>query len=118
MKVCVATGGGIVLRKENWGLLQTGIVVWINMDVRDIVDRLQKDVTEVNKRPMLNGVNPEGRLSEILEQRKAMYKLVRCISVLCYDTQDIGSDYFHRLTFMSVSLEEMTKNRSFILLSS
>eukprot|EP01084_Bolivina_argentea_P024968 46470_1 len=74
-KVCIATGGGIVLRKENWGLLRTGIVVWINMDVRDIVERLRKNVTEVNKRPLLKGINPEKRLTEILQQREAMYKL-------------------------------------------
>ncbi len=74
--MCIATGGGIVLRKENWGLLRTGIVVWINMDVRDIVERLRKNVTEVNKRPLLKGINPEKRLTEILQQREAMYKLV------------------------------------------
>ncbi len=66
-----------MLRKENWGLLHTGIVVWINMDVRDIVERLRKDVTEVNKRPLLKGIDPEKRLTEILEQRKTKYKLVR-----------------------------------------
>ncbi len=74
--MCIATGGGIVLRKENWGLLRTGIVVWINMDVRDIVERLRKNVNEVNKRPLLKGINPEKRLTEILQQREAMYKLV------------------------------------------
>ncbi len=58
-------------------MLHTGIVVWINMDIRDIVARLRKDVTEVNKRPLLKGNDPEKRLTEILEQRKTMYKLVR-----------------------------------------
>lgn len=34
VKTCVATGGGIVSEKKNWGKLQTGMVVWLDMEVR------------------------------------------------------------------------------------
>ena len=34
VKTCVATGGGIVTEKKNWGKLQTGMVVWLDMKVR------------------------------------------------------------------------------------
>lgn len=33
VKTCVATGGGIVKLAQNWGKLQTGIVVWLDMEV-------------------------------------------------------------------------------------
>ncbi|CAM9723383.1 unnamed protein product, partial [Hapterophycus canaliculatus] len=33
VKTCVATGGGIVTEKRNWGKMQTGMVVWLDMEV-------------------------------------------------------------------------------------
>ncbi len=54
------------------------------MNIHDIVERLRKNVTEMNKRPLLEGINPEKRLAEILKQREAMYKLVRCMYVHLY----------------------------------
>lgn len=37
VKTCVATGGGIVSEKKNWGKLQTGMVVWLDMEVRTLL---------------------------------------------------------------------------------
>ena len=34
VKTCVATGGGIVTQKKNWGRLHSGMVVWLDMEVR------------------------------------------------------------------------------------
>lgn len=34
VKMCVATGGGIVSENKNWGKMQTGMVVWLDMEVR------------------------------------------------------------------------------------
>ena len=36
MKTCIATGGGIVTEAKNWGRMQTGVVVWLDMEVRDV----------------------------------------------------------------------------------
>lgn len=35
VKMCIATGGGIVTEPKNWGKMQTGMVVWLDMEVRD-----------------------------------------------------------------------------------
>jgi shikimate kinase len=76
VKMCVATGGGIVCRQENWGKLQTGLVVWLDMDVEDIVHRLRADEAEVAKRPLLKGGDDAGaKLAAILEDRRSLYEL-------------------------------------------
>ncbi|NJK36438.1 MAG: shikimate kinase [Oscillatoriales cyanobacterium RM2_1_1] len=45
----VATGGGIILRSLNWSYLQCGLVVWLDVSVEQLDQRLQED----NTRPLL-----------------------------------------------------------------
>ncbi|CAN0478184.1 unnamed protein product [Ectocarpus sp. 8 AP-2014] len=71
--MCVATGGGIVSENKNWGKMQTGMVVWLDMEPKDIFERLSKDPEEVAKRPLLAGDDPQGKLEELLEKRKPQY---------------------------------------------
>ncbi|CAN8073276.1 unnamed protein product [Agarophyton chilense] len=69
---CVATGGGAVLRKENWGKLQTGIVIYLETPVDVLKDRLLSD----NQRPLLKnteGVTLRDRIRDILEERRHLY---------------------------------------------
>ena len=67
-KLVIATGGGIILQRENWSYLHHGIVVWLDVPVEEICVRLAGDTT----RPLLQG-DPAGRLALLLEQRQAMY---------------------------------------------
>lgn len=76
VKMVIATGGGLVKDPKNWGKLQTGLVVNLNMPIGDIVARLQKNADEVNKRPLLQG-HPDDvvqKLTAIHEDRKHMYE--------------------------------------------
>jgi len=68
IKLAVATGGGIVLRRENWSYLHHGIVVWLDVPVEELCIRLASDTT----RPLLQD-DPVGRLRLLLKQRQAMY---------------------------------------------
>ncbi len=65
----VATGGGIILRQMNWSYLQHGIVVWLDVPVGQLYDRLRHDTT----RPLLKDKNPLTKLETILEEREAFY---------------------------------------------
>jgi shikimate kinase len=69
-RLVVATGGGIVMRSLNWSHLHDGIVVWIDVPVEILGDRLK---TESNHRPLLQTENPLQRLMDIYEQRRDRY---------------------------------------------
>lgn len=65
----VATGGGIILRRENWGYLRHGVVVWLDVGVEQLYARVKED----NSRPLLQDPNPMAKLQSILESRQSLY---------------------------------------------
>lgn len=65
----VATGGGMVLRRENWSYLHHGIVVWLDVPLALLQARLQGDGT----RPLLQDPDPWGKLRSLLDQRLHLY---------------------------------------------
>ncbi len=65
----IATGGGIVLRRENWSYLHHGLVVWLDVPVEQLYARLTSDTT----RPLLHDVDRLGKLRSLLEQRQPLY---------------------------------------------
>ena len=68
-KLTIATGGGIVLRRENWGYLHHGLIVWLDVPRELLLQRLAEDST----RPLLQDVDLEGKLRSLLEQRQPLY---------------------------------------------
>jgi len=68
VRCVISTGGGIVCRLENWSKLQTGMVVWLDVDPKVIVERIRG-----SDRPLLQGDDPLGTLERLLEERKDRY---------------------------------------------
>lgn len=68
-KLTIATGGGIVMRRENWGYLRHGLIVWLDAPVEIIYSRLAEDTT----RPLLQDADPQAKLRSLLEQRTPLY---------------------------------------------
>ena len=66
----VATGGGVVIRSENWGILHQGIVIWINPSTECLVARLQ---SETNQRPLLSKNNLLLTLEDLIIKREPLY---------------------------------------------
>ncbi|QUY43828.1 shikimate kinase [Acaryochloris marina] len=69
-KLVVATGGGIVLEKQNWSFLQHGLVIWLDVEAEQLWQRLQAD----QSRPLLQKPNPQQVLDELLTQRRPLYR--------------------------------------------
>jgi shikimate kinase len=67
--LAIATGGGMVLRRQNWGYLYHGITVWLNVPVEALYQRLQTD----NTRPLLQTPDPKAKLESIYQQRRQLY---------------------------------------------
>jgi shikimate kinase len=68
-RMAIATGGGIILQRKNWSYLRHGIVVWLDVPIEDLCDRLQHDTT----RPILQGVDLRQKLQTLLDQRQTLY---------------------------------------------
>ena len=66
----VATGGGVVTQPENWGLLHSGIVIWLDVVPEQLMERLRADSTI---RPLLQTEDPEAALNALLAERRALY---------------------------------------------
>ena len=66
----IATGGGLVTLPENWGILHQGIVIWLDLDLKRSIKRLESDK---KKRPLLIGDDLVENFSQIYESRKPIY---------------------------------------------
>ena len=68
-KLTIATGGGIVLQRQNWSYLRHGVVLWLDVPLEELHQRLESDTT----RPLLQTADLAARLQSILEQRRSLY---------------------------------------------
>jgi shikimate kinase len=68
VRCVISTGGGLVCRIENWSKLQTGIVVWLDVDPEVIMKRI-----EGTDRPLLQTEDPLQKLKDLLQERKPKY---------------------------------------------
>jgi shikimate kinase len=69
IRCVISTGGGVVIRNNNWAKLQTGIVVYLKVEPEVIMKRI-----EGTDRPLLQTEDPFGALKKILEDRREKYE--------------------------------------------
>lgn len=69
LRLAIATGGGIVLKRENWSYLHHGLIVWLDAPIEVLLARLAAD----NTRPLLQNPDPAGTLQQLLNQRQELY---------------------------------------------
>jgi shikimate kinase len=71
----IATGGGVILDKENVDLLKTlGIVIWINAPLQDIIERLVEDKKAEATRPQFTAGSLVQETIDILRKRIPLYE--------------------------------------------
>jgi len=85
----VATGGGVVTQPENWGLLHSGIVIWLDVIPEQLIQRLRADSTV---RPLLQTEDPEAALNALLNQRRPLYAEADLTVVIDNETPDAVAD--------------------------
>ena len=89
-RLVVATGGGIVMRSLNWSHLHDGIVVWIDVPV-DVLHNRLKNASE--QRPLLQADNLLQTLNDIYSQRRDRYAQADIsIMVNADETSEVVSD--------------------------
>jgi shikimate kinase len=71
----MATGGGVVIDKENVNYLKrNGYIVWLEGDVDTLMKRMEKDMNAGNTRPSLTGRDPVAEIRKVLEVRTPLYR--------------------------------------------
>ena len=66
----VATGGGVVTKSQNWGVLHQGIVIWIDPAIERLFARLKSDPGD---RPLLNSKPSFSEFESLLASREQFY---------------------------------------------
>jgi shikimate kinase len=68
-RLVVATGGGIVLRRMNWSHLRQGAIVWLDVPIEELQQRLQAETN----RPLLQTGELSTRLHTLWNDRHSLY---------------------------------------------
>jgi len=85
----VATGGGVVTQPENWGMLHSGIVIWLDVVPDQLLQRLNTDSTV---RPLLQTADPEAALNALLNERRPLYAEADLTVVINDETPEAVAD--------------------------
>ena len=85
----VATGGGVVTQPENWGMLHSGIVIWLDVVPDQLLQRLNADSTV---RPLLQTADPEAALNALLHERRPLYAEADLTVVINDETPEAVAD--------------------------
>jgi shikimate kinase len=78
----IATGGGVVLFRENIDLLkqnvdllkQAGVIIWLNAPLQDIIERLKEDAEKEATRPQFTPGNIVQETIDIMRRRLPLYE--------------------------------------------
>ena len=85
----VATGGGVVTQPENWGMLHSGIVIWLDVVPEQLLQRLNADSTV---RPLLQTADPDAALNTLLNERRPLYAEADLTVVINDETPEAVAD--------------------------
>ena len=78
----IATGGGVVLKKENRRFLKNnGVIVWLFADLDTIIQRLKNDDNSIISRPALTKNDLEQETKMLLIQREPLYSELSSIKL-------------------------------------
>ena len=103
----VATGGGMVIRSENWGMLHQGIVIWLDVEREQLLARLQADQTE---RPLLQQPDPAATIDALFNERRPLYAEADLTVVIQNETPEQVADGI--LQLLPHLLKDPTKRRN------
>ena len=103
----VATGGGVVTQPENWGVLHSGIVIWLDVVPDQLLQRLKADRTV---RPLLKTADPEAVLDQLLNERRPLYAEADLTLVINDETPDVMADGI--LQLLPSLLKDPTQRRT------
>jgi shikimate kinase len=105
----IATGGGIVMDKENVSSLKrNGWIVWLKANAATIKDRMRKEQRSNKIRPSLTGSDPIEEIEHVLNLRTPLYERA---SDLMVDTSTYAPQQVADLIMKDLSLKSEGKDK-------
>ena len=77
-KAVIATGGGVVLQKENQELLKQQQVIYLKGEADILIERIRQDLTNIRPLALKNS---DTKLREIMWEREKIYKSLAKITI-------------------------------------
>eukprot|EP00271_Cylindrocystis_brebissonii_P011644 TRINITY_DN29542_c0_g1_i1.p1 TRINITY_DN29542_c0_g1~~TRINITY_DN29542_c0_g1_i1.p1 ORF type:complete len:375 (-),score=45.46 TRINITY_DN29542_c0_g1_i1:1003-2127(-) len=117
----VATGGGAIIRKSNWKLMRSGIVVWIDVPLEALAKRVVD--AGVGSRPILSsGMADEdmfaqalNKLQRIYNERKHMYPMANVRISLQEIAAQLSSESSSTISATRIALTALEKVDLFLV---
>jgi shikimate kinase len=109
----IATGGGVVLAKENMVLLkQAGVIVWLNAPLHDIINRLNNNTPGAAIRPQFTDWNIVQETIDTMKQRIPLYEKAADHTVDTADKSaaDVATEIYQYL-LKSGNLAKINENK-------
>jgi shikimate kinase len=116
----IATGGGVVLFRENVNLLkqnvdllkQAGVIIWLNTPLQDIIDRLKKDTRNGAIRPQFTSGNIIQETIDIMRQRLPLYESAAdyTVNTLNKNAEEVAEEIYLYLR-KSGNLDKIVKSK-------
>lgn len=78
----VSCGGGIVLRQDNRELLARGLVLYLDVPVEELAERLLRN-PENAQRPSLTGAGIAEEVRQVLAEREPLYRGLARVVIRC-----------------------------------
>jgi shikimate kinase len=117
----IATGGGVVLFRENIDLLkqnvdllkQAGVIIWLNAPLQDIIERLKKDAEKEETRPQFTPGNIVQETIDIMRQRLPLYESAAdyIVDTLNKNPEQVGEEIYQYLLKSGI-LDKIKKNKN------
>lgn len=86
----IATGGGVILKKENVECMKkSGVIIWLKANRENIKKRMLEDQNTQDQRPSLTSKKLDDEIKETLSSRNPLYEDAMKFSV---DTDDLSVD--------------------------
>lgn len=115
----IATGGGVVLFRENVDLLKQNVdrlkkgsvVVWLNAPLQDVIERLKRDTHGGGSRPRFTTGNIVQETIDTMRQRLPLYEKAAdyTVDTLGKNSQQVAEDIYQYLR-KSLKLDKMDAN--------
>ena len=101
----VATGGGVVVKPQNWGILHQGVVIWLDPGKERLLKRLNNDPGE---RPLLKNQEQTNYFEKLLIERNSLYQEADIhIEIADESAESVSLKIIQKLTLLINSQEDL-----------